>query len=88
MITEYHANGHAPGTILSQAVFHPAVVAEEDLAQRQVQQIQEWSGCYASDRALVTILYQVVLHQGAARLIRHSSGGLQRLVLKYSLLLC
>ena len=88
MITEYHANGHDPGTILSQAVFHPAVVAEEDLAQRQVQQIQEWSGCYASDRALVTILYQVVLHQGAARLNRHSSGGLQRLVLKYSLLLC
>ena len=88
MITEYHANGHDPGTILSQAVFHPAVVAEEDLAQRQVQQIQEWSGCYASDRALVTILYQVVLHQGAARLIRHSPGGLQRLVLKYSLLLC
>ena len=88
MITEYHANGHDPGTILSQAVFHPAVVAEEDLAQRQVQQIQEWSGCYASDRALVTILYQVVLHQGAARLIWHSPGGLQRLVLKYSLLLC
>ena len=88
MITEYHANGHAPGTILSQAVFHPAVVAEEDLAKCQVLQMQEWWGCHASDRVLVTILYQVVLHQGAARLIRHSPGGLQRLVLKYSLLLC
>ncbi len=89
MITEYHANGHDPGTILSQAVFHPGVVAEEDLAKRQVlQQMQEWSGCYASDRALVTIFYQVVLRQGAARLIRHSPGGLQTLVLKYSLLLC
>ena len=88
MITEYHANGHDPGTILSQAVFHPAVVAEKDLAKRQVLQMQDWSGCYASDRALLTILYQVVLHQAAARLIRHSPGGLQRLVLKYSLLLC
>ena len=88
MITEYHANGHDPGTILSQAVFHPAVVAEKDLAKRQVLQMQDWSECYASDRALVTILYQVVLHQGAARLIRHSPGGLQRLVLKYSMLLC
>jgi len=87
MITEYHANGHAPGTILSQAVFHPAVVTEEDLAKCQVPQIQEWSGCYASDRALVTILYQVVLHQGAVWLIRHSPGGLRVLVLKYSLLL-
>tara|TARA_B000000460_G_scaffold17364_1_gene11658 strand:- start:29 stop:295 length:267 start_codon:yes stop_codon:yes gene_type:complete len=88
MITEYHANGHAPGTILSQAVFHLAVVFEEDLAKCQVLQMQEWWGCHASDRVLVTILYQVVLHQGAARLIRHSPGGLQRLVLKYSLLLC
>ena len=88
MITEYHANGHDPGTILSQAVFHPAVVAEKDLAKRQVLQMQDWSRCYASDRALLTILYQVVLHQGAARLIRHSPGGLQRLVLKYSMLLC
>ncbi len=88
MITEYHANGHAPGTILSQAVFHPAVVFEEDLAKCQVLQMQEWWGCHASDRVLVTILYQVVLHQGAARLIRHSPGGLQRLVLKYLLLLC
>ena len=88
MITEYHANGHAPGTILSQAVFHPAVVTGVDLTQRQVLDPQEWPRCRASDRVLVTILYQVVLHQGAARLIRHSPGGLQRLVLKYSLLLC
>ena len=88
MITEYHANGHDPGTILSQAVFHPAVVTEEDLAKCQVLQMQEWWGCHANDRVLVTILYQVVLHQGAGRLIRHSPEGLQRLVLKYSLLLC
>ena len=88
MITEYHANGHAPGTILSQAVFHPAVVFEEDLAKCQVLQMQEWWGCHASDRVLVTILYQVVLHQGAARLIRYLPEGLLRLVLRYPLLLC
>jgi hypothetical protein len=88
MITEYHANGRAPGTILYQVVLHQGVVAEEDLAKCQVLQMQKWLGCYASDRVLVTILYQVVLHQGAGRLIRHSPWGLQRLVLKYSLLLC
>ena len=88
MITEYHANDRVLVTILYQVVFHPAVVFEEDLAKCQVLQMQEWWGCHASDRVLVTILYQVVLHQGAARLIRHSPGGLQRLVLKYLLLLC
>jgi hypothetical protein len=38
MIIQYHANGHAPVTILSQVVLHPAVVAEDDLMQRQVLQ--------------------------------------------------
>ena len=86
MITEYHANGHAPGTILSQAVFHPAVVAAEDLAQRQVLPPQEWPRYRASDRAPGTILSQGVFHPVAVRPIRYALGGLRRLVLNYSLL--
>ena len=86
MITEYHANGHAPGTILSQAVFHPAVVTGEDLTQRQVLDPQEWPRCRASDRAPGTILSQVVLHPMAVRPIRYAPGGLRMLVLNYSLL--
>ena len=58
----HRASGHVLGTIFSRAVSHPAVVPGEYLMQHQVMQTQEWPRCYASDRALRTILYQVALH--------------------------